>query len=185
MEVFDTELHAVYEGLQCIISRDICDPGYIYLCIDNSSAIGLAGKSNRVGGAFKATDAGNTLTRNGWTIKTVWILSHCGIEGNEEADILAKRGTEQNQTPCSQAYTSYAWMNRMAKDKFITKWRTAVDTPDISWKYPQAWQQWSYRMARAIFQVYSGRTDIDPRHEHEAIKCTCGEAELCTDNWAL
>jgi ribonuclease HI len=62
------------------------------------------------------------LTKNGWTIKIVWIPSHRGIEGNEEADILAKRGAEQNQTPCSQAYTSYAWMNRMAKDKFITKW---------------------------------------------------------------
>jgi hypothetical protein len=52
----------------------------------------------------------------------------------------------------------------------------------ISWKYPPAWQQWSYRMARAIFRMYSGKTDIDPRHEHEAVKCTCGEAELCTDH---
>jgi hypothetical protein len=163
--------------------REICDPGYIYLYIDNSSAIDvLADNPNRIEGAFKTTDSGNTLTKNGWTIKTVWIPSHCGIEGNEDADILAKCGTEQNQTPCSQAYTSYAWMNRMAKDKFITKWRAAVDTPDISWKYPPGWQQWSYRMARAIFRVYSGRTDIDPRHEHEAVKCTCGEAELCTDH---
>jgi hypothetical protein len=37
-------------------------------------------------------------------------------------------------------------------------------------------------MGRAIFRVYSGRTDIDSRHEHEAINCTCGEAELCTDH---
>jgi hypothetical protein len=37
-------------------------------------------------------------------------------------------------------------------------------------------------MARAIFRVYSGRTDIDPRREHEAVKCTCGEAGLCTDH---
>jgi hypothetical protein len=37
-------------------------------------------------------------------------------------------------------------------------------------------------MARAIFRVYSSRTDIDPRYEHEVAKCTCGEAELCTDH---
>jgi hypothetical protein len=70
----------------------------------------------------------------------------------------------------------------MAKDKFITKWRAAVDVPGISWKYPPEWQQWSYRMTRVIFRVYSGRTDIDPRHEYEAVKCTYGEAELCTDH---
>jgi hypothetical protein len=108
MEVFDAELHTAYKGLQCIISRDICDPGYIYLCIDNSSAIDvLADNPNRIEGAFKTTDAWNTLTRNGWSIKTVWISSHCGIEG-KEADKLANSGREQNQASCSQAYTSYA-----------------------------------------------------------------------------
>jgi hypothetical protein len=39
MEVFDAKLHAAYEELQCIISRDICDLGYTYSCINNSSAI--------------------------------------------------------------------------------------------------------------------------------------------------
>jgi ribonuclease HI len=48
---------------------------------------------------------------------TVWIPSHCGIEGSEDADKLAKRGTEQSQAPCSQAY---AWMNRMAKNKMAS-----------------------------------------------------------------
>jgi hypothetical protein len=58
MEVFDAELHAAYEGHQYIISRD-------RICVDNSSEIDvLADNPNRIEGAFKTTDAGNTLTRN-------------------------------------------------------------------------------------------------------------------------
>jgi hypothetical protein len=65
MEALDAELHASFEGLRCIISRDICDPEYIYLCIDNSSAIDvLADNLNRIERAFKTTDAGNTFIRN-------------------------------------------------------------------------------------------------------------------------
>jgi hypothetical protein len=38
------------------------------------------------------------------------------------------------------------------------------------------WKQWSYRMARTVFRVFCGRTEIDSRHEYE-----CGEADPCTD----
>jgi hypothetical protein len=54
--------------------------------------------------------------------------------------------------------------------------------PDITWKYPAEWKQWSYRMALTVFWVYCGWTEIDPRSEHEAEKCECGEADLCTDH---
>jgi hypothetical protein len=84
MEVFDAYLHAAYEGLQCIISN-------IYSCIDNSSAIDvLADNPNQIEGAFTTSDAVNTLTRNGWIIKTVWVPSHWGIEGT---DNLAESST--------------------------------------------------------------------------------------------
>jgi hypothetical protein len=85
MEVFDAELHAAYEGLQCIISRDICDPGYIHLCIDNSSAIDvLADNPNQIEGAFKTTDAGNTLIRNG-------LLRQSGYQVIVESKVMKKQ----------------------------------------------------------------------------------------------
>jgi hypothetical protein len=73
-------------------------------------------------------------------------------------------------------------MNRIAQSTFVTRWRQEIGMPDITWKYPAEWKQWSYRMARTVFRVYCGRTEIDPRHEHEAEKCECGEADLCTDH---
>jgi hypothetical protein len=75
--------------------------------------------------------------------------------------------------------SSYAWVDQIAQSTFITRWRQGIDTPDITWKYPAEWKQWSYRMARIVFRVYCGRTGIDPRHEHEA---ECGEADLCSDH---
>jgi hypothetical protein len=32
------------------------------------------------------------------------------------------------------------------------------------------------------FRTYSGRTDIDPRHEHEATRCKCSAAGLSSDH---
>jgi hypothetical protein len=73
-------------------------------------------------------------------------------------------------------------MNRIAQSTFVTRWRQGIGMPDTTWKYPAEWKQWSYRMARTVFRVYCGRTEIGPRHEHEAEKCECGEADLCTDH---
>jgi hypothetical protein len=73
-------------------------------------------------------------------------------------------------------------MNWIAKSTFVTRWQQRIGMPDITWKYPAEWKQWSYRMARTVFRVYCGRTEIDARHEYEAEKCECGEADLCTDH---
>jgi ribonuclease HI len=182
MEVFDAELHAAYEGLNSVQTM-LDKPEHIFLCIDNSSAIEvLSNNPDRIEGAFKTTEVAKLLSNQGWKINTVWVPSHCDIEGNESADKLAKLGTDHTLTCCPLSYTSYAWMNRIAQSTFVTRWRQEIGMPDITWKYPAEWKQWSYWMARTVFRVYCGRTEIDPRHEHEAEKCECGEADLCTDH---
>jgi ribonuclease HI len=83
-EVFDVELHAVYEGLTYLISSSL-KPSQIYVCIDSKSIIDIL-KHNLCGieGANKSQNAAQILRTNGWLINTVWVPSHCSISGNEK-----------------------------------------------------------------------------------------------------
>jgi ribonuclease HI len=94
MEVFDAELHAAYKGLNNVRTM-LYKPEHIFLCIDNSSAIEvLPNNPDRIEGAFKTTKVAKLLTNHSWKINTVWVPSHCDIEGNESADKLVKLGTD-------------------------------------------------------------------------------------------
>jgi ribonuclease HI len=106
MEVFDAELHAAYEGLNNIRTI-LYKPKHIYLYIDNTSAIEvLLNNPDRIEGAFETTEVVKLLTNHGWKINTVWVPSHCNIEGNESADKLAKLGIDYTLTCCPMSYTS-------------------------------------------------------------------------------
>ena len=182
MEVFDAELHAVYEALKSLDCLDYYSRP-IYVCIDNSSAIQvLARNPDLVEGAYQACKAAQLLMKKNNTLSTVWIPSHCGIIGNEKADQMAKQGTEPHQQQCPAAYTSVAWMQRKAHAEFITKWRQRLNCQDISWKYPEAWNGWSFRMARAIYRVYCGRTEVDTKQGEAVVKCKCKEADLSSSH---
>jgi hypothetical protein len=108
--------------------------------------------------------------------------SHIGIRGNEIADNLAKKGTYPNNNLCTASYASRAWIERKAREIFLGRWRLNIDSENLSWKYPSEWEGWTYREARAYFRTYSGRTDIDPWHEHEATKCKYSTADLSSDH---
>jgi ribonuclease HI len=98
MEMFDAESHVAYEGLNNV--QTMSDkPEHILLCINNSSAIEvLSNNPDRIEGAFKTTEVAKLLTNHGWKIYTVWVPSHCDIEGNESADKLEKLGTDHTLT---------------------------------------------------------------------------------------
>jgi ribonuclease HI len=106
IEVFDAELDAGYGGLSHIQTM-LDKPEHIFLCIDNSPAIEvLSNYPDRIKGAFKTTEVAKLLTNHGWEINTVWVPSHCDIEGNERADKLAKLGTGHILACCPMSYTS-------------------------------------------------------------------------------
>jgi ribonuclease HI len=106
-EVFDAELHAVYESLTYLISSSL-KPSQIYVCIDSKSTIDILKRNPRgIEGANRSQNATQILRTKGWLINTVWVPpSHCGINGNEKADTLAKAGTHATTPICKDTFTS-------------------------------------------------------------------------------
>jgi hypothetical protein len=70
-EVYDTELHAIAEGLQQI-SQSGVTPGKMYICIDNQAAIDTLWE-NKLNSepARHAIKQANILKAQGWNILTV------------------------------------------------------------------------------------------------------------------
>jgi ribonuclease HI len=77
-EVFDAELHAVYESLTYLISSSL-KPNQIHVCIDSKSTIDiLKHNPRRIEGENRSQNAAQILRTNGWLINTVWVPSHSG-----------------------------------------------------------------------------------------------------------
>jgi ribonuclease HI len=139
-EVFHAELHAVYESLTYIISSSL-KPSQIYVCIDSKSTIDILKHNPRgIEGENRSQNAARILRTNGWLINTVWVPSHCGISGNEKADILANAGTHATTPICKDTFTLITWLTRWAHEQFLHKWQITSDTSGISWKYPDEWE---------------------------------------------
>jgi ribonuclease HI len=113
-EVFDAELHAVYEGL-CLIPTSPTTPNTtIYICIDNQATIQMLSYNQHNHQCARETLAtAETLTNDGWNLLTVWTPSHTDIPSNEHADTLTKTGA-QSLTPCSSTITSAIWLSTQA-----------------------------------------------------------------------
>jgi hypothetical protein len=175
MEVFDAELHAVYEAMTNLQHNQTLpvNTRQIFLCIDNTAAIHvLQNNPDNILGASMATSACNAFISEGISVTTVWTPSHCGIAGNERADNLAKSGTGMD-CACPHKYTSVAWMTRQAKAKFVEDWRRKLGMDSLSWKIPVFWQNLNFHTASQVFKIYCGRTSADPLQWKEPVQCRC------------
>jgi hypothetical protein len=119
MGVYDTELHAVSEGLKTILSCNF-KPGVLRICIDNSaSVLALSESTSNDESCSKAKITSDTLITHGWDIGLVWAPSHLEIDANERADQLAKKGSAANTPKCNDHYTSKAWLHRRAREHLL------------------------------------------------------------------
>jgi ribonuclease HI len=90
--VFQSEVHAILASSEYCVSEGIVNRA-ISIC-SNSSAALLAFKlyavSSRV--LLQCKDSLQELVLSN-RVRLVWVLGHCGIHGNEEANALARAGS--------------------------------------------------------------------------------------------
>lgn len=197
-EVFDAEATAAYEGLkEAINSVQAPYTQNLYLLLDNQEvAQQLQGfprgsSQQTIQAVQEAMDAWPNRSSRCQAVppglvQVHWIPGHTGIEGNEQADIQAKRGarsTPQTNPPP----TRHAWARRTLKEEFWQRFQSfwAGNAPqqyqDLSISLDKQPHELSFPRATLgrLLAARSGHGDFAQYHErfgHEDAKleCSCG-----------
>jgi hypothetical protein len=53
----------------------------------------------------------------------------------------------------------------------MSRWRTEIGMTFATWKYPLELENWSFRDSKAIFGIYCGRAEVDPRPDRDDKPC--------------
>ena len=85
-----------------------------------------------------------------------WVPSHLGIEGNEKADLLAKKAANQPKSPLIDGYSSFSYIQRLVRrQKALDTQQWLFNTQKQRLKHQQEFQEKptsSVTTNRAIFQ---------------------------------
>jgi ribonuclease HI len=125
-EVFDAELKAIAECLRtCLkyIKQHRLHDHSIHLFTDNQLAILRAMRLDRGPGQETALDilhTTNALLQHSAPVTLHWVPGHTDIEGNEEADRLAKLAT--SRPPLASIPITLSWLRRRIKEQQSADW---------------------------------------------------------------
>lgn len=116
----DGEIHAIQEWLGRLNKMETKDKE-ILLCVDNQNDLrSLSGRPTGNREYIKeCLKEARILQLNSRKITGKWTTSHQNIDGNDQADMLAKRGTRQN--PCKWTRTTISWLQPRPYDNMISQ----------------------------------------------------------------
>ena len=120
VEVADAEITAIIKALGTILAA-LKKPNTCYIFSDSQAAI------LKLKGCSQAAQTAKHLisqltSRYNIKIHIHWCPSHCGIEGNEVADTLAKAGLQATPNP-ADIFTSTSYLRKVARADIKDKWQ--------------------------------------------------------------
>ncbi|KAG8958498.1 hypothetical protein FRC05_008840, partial [Tulasnella sp. 425] len=132
-EVYDAELEGLAHGAEyfCKVATDQPSTVAIHritLCADNNSAIQRAFESYAGLGMDASIRIREAILgfldshpQNEFEIR--WVPGHSRIEGNEQSDVLAKRGAFMQQRPVNSLTYAFRRAKEKAKEAWQSEWR--------------------------------------------------------------
>jgi ribonuclease HI len=128
-EVFDAELYGIQQAIRVALKGGnsqkgpvVLDPGYSKVIVfsDSQAAIRRVKSDYPGAGQTIAKDIiakTAILAKIGISTTIKWVPSHIGIEGNERADKLAKKGAEKPINQDTDKHASFAYLGRLVKEQ--------------------------------------------------------------------
>lgn len=167
-EVYDAELHAIQEALLYIVTAGWA-PASLLICVDNQAALQTLSGGNPDGSEFArhVLSATADLKGLGWSVSGLWTPAHCGIQGNEHADTLAKAGSQLPSMTCKHSRVTKTWLQAQARQGLKTDWEKLFP-PDPqfpirpSTTFPRDLRNISPSTLRALFRLQAGTAPSDP-----------------------
>ena len=122
MEVINAKIFAVAKALYITAKNPPKDLKSVYIFVDSQAAI--ARLQNCIGNKViqKAFKAGEEIKKHGIYVYIQWCPSHTGIQGNDMADCLAKRGLAAGNIS-NYAYISLSYLKKQARQKTQKEWQ--------------------------------------------------------------
>ena len=176
---FRAETEAILEAAQTIARKSSRTTGRVVIFTDALSVLQALENPNNKDLNKLRTSLKQVCEATKQTVLQ-WIPSHCGIDGNEEADRLAGEGSSKEQT---NTEVSYEEIKTIIKSQQRKKWKESH--PGHSKEDPY------YQLGRGeqvkIFRLRTGHNRLR-HHLHSKFKigntgqCPCGEALMTTEH---
>jgi hypothetical protein len=160
-EVIDDEAHAVYEALNYVRRTDATQKRLI-VCIDNLAAPSLLeNNTSRLEYIHAAQLKARHLHAQGVHVGTRRIPAHININGNDQADKLAKKGAGNADHRCADSRTTVTHLRRANRARFFRSWSSATGEQITSWNYPDHFAKWTLVESLTFFKFFCRRTNFD------------------------